>query len=349
MPSSRSERTSSHAFRRAAGSKPVVGSSRKTRSGSPTSAMPRSSRRFCPPESVFTRVVALLREADELDHLVDGARPRVVAGEDAVHLAHGQLRPELRRWSTTPIRSRNARLHAARVEAEHLDLAGVAVAVALEDLDGRRLAGAVRAEQAEDLAGARPRSRRRGRPRPRCSACAGRGRRWRCTYLPDRLYVSTRYVNSQPDRTRDPRPPGLRRPDGLRHQAGHRPLDPVLLGRQLRANLSRAAPAGGGRARPLARRAARRGAPARLRASRRRARRASTSGSRQPGAYELRDEGLLQALLRRARSPPTQLAELVRRRREWYEQSRGDVPRLGEDLGAARRPERRRAPTTGSS
>src|SRR5689334_23089480 len=49
----------SHAARRAAGSKPVVGSSRKTRSGSPTSAMPRSSRRFWPPDNVFTRSSAL--------------------------------------------------------------------------------------------------------------------------------------------------------------------------------------------------------------------------------------------------------------------------------------------------
>ena len=40
----------------------------------------------------------------------------------------------------------------AHVEAEHPDLAGVGLAEALEDLDGRRLAGAVRAEQAEDLA-----------------------------------------------------------------------------------------------------------------------------------------------------------------------------------------------------
>ena len=38
------------------------------------------------------------------------------------------------------------------VVAEHAHVAGGAVAVALEDLDGGRLAGPVRAEQAEDLA-----------------------------------------------------------------------------------------------------------------------------------------------------------------------------------------------------
>src|SRR4029077_11375671 len=37
------------------------------------------------------------------------------------------------------------------VAAEHTHLAGVALAVPLEDLDGRRLAGAVRPEQPEDL------------------------------------------------------------------------------------------------------------------------------------------------------------------------------------------------------
>jgi hypothetical protein len=39
-----------------------------------------------------------------------------------------------------------------RVVAQDGDLAAVAAAVALEDLDGRRLPGAVRAEQAEHLA-----------------------------------------------------------------------------------------------------------------------------------------------------------------------------------------------------
>ena len=53
--------------------------------------------------------------------------------------------------STTPIRSRRAR-PPCRVEPEHLHLAAVARAVALEDLDRRRLAGAVRPEQAEHLA-----------------------------------------------------------------------------------------------------------------------------------------------------------------------------------------------------
>src|SRR5204862_2795166 len=39
----------------------------------------------------------------------------------------------------------------SRIDAEHLYLAAVASPVALQDLDRRRLAGSVRAEQAEDL------------------------------------------------------------------------------------------------------------------------------------------------------------------------------------------------------
>ena len=49
------------------------------------------------------------------------------------------------------MRSSSARSAARRVEAEHLDVAGVGPAMALEDLHGGALAGAVGAEQAEDL------------------------------------------------------------------------------------------------------------------------------------------------------------------------------------------------------
>ena len=55
MPRSASARIVSHAARRAAGSKPVVGSSRKISSGSPTSARAKSSRRACPPDSLRAR------------------------------------------------------------------------------------------------------------------------------------------------------------------------------------------------------------------------------------------------------------------------------------------------------
>ena len=53
--------------------------------------------------------------------------------------------------STMPICRRSARSPLRRVEPEHPDLARAAVPVALEDLGGRRLAGAVRPEEREHL------------------------------------------------------------------------------------------------------------------------------------------------------------------------------------------------------
>mmetsp|Transcript_18894 Transcript_18894/g.55450 ORF Transcript_18894/g.55450 Transcript_18894/m.55450 type:complete len:107 (+) Transcript_18894:1298-1618(+) len=50
---------SAHMRRLVSGSRPVVGSSRKTTAGLPTREMPRDTRRFCPPESVATRAPIL--------------------------------------------------------------------------------------------------------------------------------------------------------------------------------------------------------------------------------------------------------------------------------------------------
>ena len=50
------------------------------------------------------------------------------------------------------MRGAEARAVAHGIEAEHTDAAGIGDAVALEDLDGRRLARAVRPEQTEHLA-----------------------------------------------------------------------------------------------------------------------------------------------------------------------------------------------------
>ena len=102
-------------------------------------------------ERLHARVL-LRGETDELDHLVDVARLLVVAGEHAVRLAHAEVRPELGllEHDADPLAELGARV--LWVVPEHGHLAGVAPSVALEDLDRRRLAGAVRAEQAEDLA-----------------------------------------------------------------------------------------------------------------------------------------------------------------------------------------------------
>ena len=64
-PSARSFRMSSQVARRACGSMPAVGSSRKTSSGRPTSASASDSRCCCPPDSRLTAVPATSAQADE--------------------------------------------------------------------------------------------------------------------------------------------------------------------------------------------------------------------------------------------------------------------------------------------
>ena len=64
----------------------------------------------------------------------------------------GELRVAGHDLSTAPDAAAEDARALARIHAEHGDLPGTAHAVALEDLDRGRLAGAVRAEQAEHLA-----------------------------------------------------------------------------------------------------------------------------------------------------------------------------------------------------
>ena len=115
------------------------------------SAMPRSSRRFWPPESVLTRALAFSRSPTSGDHLVDVARRAVVAGEDRVRLAHREVRPHLRLLQDDADPLAEVPPRPLGIVAEDAHFAGIAFAVALEDLDGRRLAGAVGPEQPEDL------------------------------------------------------------------------------------------------------------------------------------------------------------------------------------------------------
>ena len=96
--------------------------------------------------------VALLRESDELDHLVDVAPSLVVAGEHAVNLADGQVREELGLLQHDADALSKRTLGTRRVVTENRDIAGVSRAITLEDLHRCRLARAVRAEQSEHLA-----------------------------------------------------------------------------------------------------------------------------------------------------------------------------------------------------
>ena len=96
--------------------------------------------------------VRLLVEPDERDRLVDVARFAVVAGVELEALAHGQPRLGARLLQDGADAVAPGGVAVRRVDAEHADLAVGARAEALEDLDRRRLAGAVRPEEGEDLA-----------------------------------------------------------------------------------------------------------------------------------------------------------------------------------------------------
>ena len=151
-----------HAARRAAGSKPVVGSSRKTSSGSPTSASARSSRRCWPPESLRARCSAAASQPDDRDDLLDVARARVEARPVRDRLAHREVLVDARALQHDADPRPQVGVARGGVVAEHGDVPGAAAAVALEDLDGRRLA--------RPRWGRAGRTPRRGAPRSRCPA-----------------------------------------------------------------------------------------------------------------------------------------------------------------------------------
>ena len=83
-------------------------------------------------------------------------RARVVAGEELERLAHGERRVDGGGLQDDADSRPKARAAVAGIAAQHARVAAVATAVALEDLDGRRLAGAVRTEEGEHLTLPRP-------------------------------------------------------------------------------------------------------------------------------------------------------------------------------------------------
>ena len=114
--------------------------------------MPTSRRRCWPPERLLARASALPAEADQLDHLIDRPRRAVVAGVEAERLAHGQVGIEAAALQDDADPLAPGAAAVLRVLAQHRDLPAAALAVALEDLDRRRLAGPVGAEEGKDLA-----------------------------------------------------------------------------------------------------------------------------------------------------------------------------------------------------
>ena len=93
----------------------------------------------------------LLLEAHQLDDLRDIPRTRVQAGSLGEHLGHRQVRLDRAFLEDDPDLGAQAPIAPLGVHPEHRDRARVARAVTLQDLDGRRLAGTVRAEQGDHL------------------------------------------------------------------------------------------------------------------------------------------------------------------------------------------------------
>src|SRR5438067_10039617 len=96
--------------------------------------------------------VALLFEPDQPDHFVDRPGALVVAGELGELLGNGEVLVHGGGLEHDADAGAPVEAGVGRIDAEHLYLPAVASPVALKDLNRRRLAGSVRAEQAEDLA-----------------------------------------------------------------------------------------------------------------------------------------------------------------------------------------------------
>src|SRR3984885_4087457 len=110
-----------------------------------------------PPLSARERggaLVGLLGEVDERERFAHWTGRVVVAGVQLEALARGESRLGLGLLEDEPDALTPTRRRVPRVGAEYLDGALAGLAKAFEDLDGRRLAGAVGTEEGEDLAAA---------------------------------------------------------------------------------------------------------------------------------------------------------------------------------------------------
>ncbi len=151
MPPSRSCRTSSQVSRRPSASRPVVGSSRKSTSGRPSSASARSSLRRSPPESCLIRTRSRPARPVAASASPTGRAPLVQPAH--IRTVSATLRseePALLEHDADP--GADGGPLAERVVAEDAGGAGAGGGEALQEFDGGGLAGAVGPEEGEDLA-----------------------------------------------------------------------------------------------------------------------------------------------------------------------------------------------------
>ena len=213
MPRSRRPAMTFHAARRATGSKPVVGSSRKTSSGSPTSARPTSRRRRWPPDSRPTRSSAFSSRPTSSIVSATGRGSRVVRRPQLERLADGQLRLRLALLQDdpdprAPARGRRARDRSrARATSPPSRLrkpSRISTVVVLPAPLGPRKAKISPRCTASETARARPRSCRRT-----CAARRSRSRPRRTS--PPRLRRHERLGPREVDRARRRPAPCARR------------------------------------------------------------------------------------------------------------------------------------------
>ena len=141
-----------HSCRRDCGSRPVVGSSRNSRSGSPASAQAIDETLLLAAGELDDPAAALGFEFDECEQLVDGLAAVVERSEKPEGFLDRQLVGELRLLELHAEALPQLSLVGLPVVAKHLDVATIGREQPFEDLDRRRLAGAVRTEQTEALA-----------------------------------------------------------------------------------------------------------------------------------------------------------------------------------------------------
>ena len=139
--------------RRACGSRPVVSSSRIAIFGLPMSASAIESRCFWPPDSLPNVDCALVGEPEVVEQLLASRGvPRRTRRRGPSPPRRGCWSGSSLSWSWTPTTRRSSSRSRARVEPEHADRARVRRPQPADGLDRGGLAGAVRAEDGEDLA-----------------------------------------------------------------------------------------------------------------------------------------------------------------------------------------------------
>ena len=156
-PVARSSRTTCHMSLRSSTSTPAVGSSRNRIVGSCASALAISRRRFMPPDSVMILLSFLVPQRQRLQHLLDvggvGRLAEEAAAErDGVPYGLEGVGGQLLRDEAD--HGAHAAVVASDVAAVDRHRARRGIDDAADDGDERRLAGAVGAEQREDLAAA---------------------------------------------------------------------------------------------------------------------------------------------------------------------------------------------------